>query len=357
MTEDAQMGAVLAMEAGYEAGWSDGLPVLPPVREKVDEFLRWTPRRPDEVLLTFEHVGRECTVELAAANAVMAGCRPEYLPVVIAALEAIRAEGVATVGAWQSTTGSAPLLVVNGPVRQALGFNSAGNVFGPGFRANATVGRAIRLIILNVFGIRPHDLEQATQGTPAKYTCCIAENEEQSPWEPLHVDLGYPKDAGVVSSLHVRSIDFLDNRQANRPEQLLNDLANSITRTGAQVNARTTVLVVLGPEHAQWLAAQGYSKADVRQALWERAVRSYRDLARAGKEAVDQPLGWRRPHRAEDGPQPDPDTMIRLVQRPEDIVLVVAGAANAGVSAVAHALGASLNPDFQGLGSARIDTV
>src|SRR5438094_21631 len=133
---------------------------------------------------------RVCTVRRAAINAVMAGCRPEYFPTVIAAWDAFRVQGIGTSALWQSTTGSAPFLLVNGPVRERIGVNSKGNIFGSGFRANATIGRAIRLTCINAFGLRPHLLDQATQGTPAKYTACIAENEEDSPWPALHTDFG-----------------------------------------------------------------------------------------------------------------------------------------------------------------------
>ncbi|MCS7174084.1 MAG: hypothetical protein N0A24_12125, partial [Armatimonadetes bacterium] len=174
------------MEYCYERGWTDGLPVVPPAEEFVEEFLAQVDRDPEEVLLAQEHLGRRCTVRLAAANAVMAGCRPEHFPVVLAALEGLE-RTAGSRGLLQSTSGQAVLVVVNGPIRQELGFNGSDNVFSPGDRANATVGRAIRLVVLNALGIRPHVFDQSTQGTPAKYSFCIAENEEESPWEPLHV--------------------------------------------------------------------------------------------------------------------------------------------------------------------------
>ncbi|MCL6561727.1 MAG: hypothetical protein K6U87_01815 [Firmicutes bacterium] len=346
--------AQAAMEACYEAGWSDGLPVLPPWPSRVEAFLATTSAPREAVVLSLDHLGRAVTVELAAVNAAMAGCKPEYFPVVLAALEALEAEGVARVGGWQSTTGGAPLLVVNGPVRQQLGFNASGNVLGPGFRANATVGRAIRLTILNALGIRPHDLDQSTQGTAAKWTLCVAENEEESPFEPLHAEWGCAASTSVVSALHIRSVDFVDNRQVSRPEQLLQDLAGTLVRTGAQVTAQGWAVILLGPEHAQLLAHHGYRKADVRQALWEKAAVSHQTLARAGKDGVEQPLQWRRPGRPQDGPPSDPLSVIRLVARPEHLAIVVTGAGTAGVSAVAHALGPSLNPGFQGWGWAAV---
>ncbi len=177
-----------AIEFYADRGWTDGLPVVPVTESYLAEFLATTARDPDQVLLSMPHLNRQCTVRLAAINAALAGCRPEYFPVVLAAWDSLAAEGYATRGIWQSTTGTAPFLIVNGPVRQAIGLNSQGNVFGSGFRANATIGRAIRLGAINAFGLRPHIFDQATQGTPAKYTACIAENEESSPWPGLHTD-------------------------------------------------------------------------------------------------------------------------------------------------------------------------
>src|SRR3981081_692039 len=181
-----------ATEHCDEQGCPDGLPVVPATGPLVERFLLHTRRDPGEVIGRMEHLGRECTVELAAINAAMAGCRPEYFPVVLAAWDALMRERSATGGGWQSTSGPAPLIVVNGPVRAELGFNSAGGVFGPGFRANATVARAIGLIVRNALGILPQVLEQATQGVPGRWSLCIGENEEESPWEPLSAEGGAP---------------------------------------------------------------------------------------------------------------------------------------------------------------------
>ncbi|MDE3074284.1 MAG: hypothetical protein KGJ86_02555 [Chloroflexota bacterium] len=326
--------AVQAIEYCYEQGWSDGLPVVPPTPALMDQFLSHTGRNRPEVVWRMEHVNRACTVELAAANAVMAGCRPEYFPVVLAALEAVVDEGSAGIGAWQSTTGGTPLLVVNGPVRQQLGFNCAGSLFGSGFRANATVGRAIRLIIMNAFGVRPHVLDQATQATPGKYTLCIAENEEESPWEPLHVELGHSPQASTVSALHIRSCDFLDNRQTDDPVHILNDIVDTVSRTGIMRRRLNCTCVVMGPEHAQLLARHGYSKADVKAFIAEHAGRTYADLERVGKEAIEEPLGFCRPATEAEATQHRPDEFLRSVPSPKDVLLIVAGARNAGVSTV-----------------------
>jgi hypothetical protein len=334
-----------AIEDCFDRGWTDGLPVVPPIPSLVHRFLEHTDRSPSEVVWTMSQVKRGCTVEVAAINAAMAGCRPEYFPVVLAALEATVDEGWPGLGGWQSTTGGGPLLIVNGPVRQELGFNSAGNVFGPGFRANATVGRAMRLIIMNAYGIRPHELDQATQGTPGKFSLCIAENEELSPWEPLHVELGHDPGVSTVSALHTRSTEHIDNRNTGDPRSILNDLADTCGRIGAMTRRHRRVGVVVGPEHAQLLARHGFSKQDVKEYLVEHSGRTAGQLRATGRgeatEVFTNAPGAifseaNRPKGIEDVPD---DELVGAIETPEDVLLVVAGAANAGISTVAQTLG------------------
>src|SRR5690606_363044 len=191
--------------------WSDGLPVVPASRPIVDEFLGTTDLSPDTVIGRLPQLDREVTVELAAINAVMAGCRPAYFPVVLAAWEALMRERATAGGGWQSTRGPAPLIVVNGPVRAEPGVNSTGGVSGPGFRANATVARAIGLIVRNAFGVHPHELEQATQGLPGRWSICLAENEEESPWPSLAGEAGLPEGTSAVSATLLRTCEFVDN--------------------------------------------------------------------------------------------------------------------------------------------------
>src|SRR5881394_3020752 len=160
--QEAARGARELIEYCYDQGWTDGLPVVPPIREFIDEFLAQTDRDPDEVLMVQDHLDRSCTVRHAAINAVMAGCKPEYFPVVLAVMDAFEASGIARTNLMQSTTGQGEIIVVNGPIRSALEFNSLGNIFGPGDRANSTIGRALRLTVMNVLNIRPHEFDQST---------------------------------------------------------------------------------------------------------------------------------------------------------------------------------------------------
>jgi len=334
-----------AMEYYASQGWTDGLPVVPVTESYLAEFLARTSRDPGDVVLAMPHLNRECSVRLAAINAAMAGCLPEYFPVVLAAWDALVGEGYVTRGIWQSTTGTAPLLVVNGPIRTRIGLNCAGNVFGSGFRANATIGRAIRLTAINVFGLHPHLLDQATQGTPAKYTCCIAENEEQSPWPPLHVEHGFEPADSTVTAMVIRSCVHIEARHTQIPEQLARDIAGTIGRTGAMVIETTSALIVLGPEHAGVFAAAGWSKDDLRQFVYQHAVSSRADLAAVGKDAISRRTRWRLPAEHPDALPVDHSVdPVPALNSPAAVQVMVAGASNAGVSAVIESMGARGNP-------------
>jgi hypothetical protein len=337
-TEDAA-GLRQAMEYYADQGWTDGLPVVPVTESYLAEFLAFSGRDPGDVLLAMPHLNRELTVRLAAINAALAGCRPEYFPVVLAAWESLVAEGYVGRAIWQSTTGTAPFLIVNGPVRERLGLNSKGNVFGSGFRANATIGRAIRLGAINAFGLRPHELDQATQGTPAKYTACIAENEEESPWPALHEEFGLAAADSAVTAMVIRSCVHIEARHTMVPEQLATDLAGTIARTGALIHETISAAVVLSPEHARLFGAAGWSKADVRQAVYDRAVLSWPELVAAGKEAVSSRTRWRLPADHPDALPVSASEVFRVLTSPEAVLIVVAGAGNAGVSAVVETFG------------------
>ncbi|WP_236792622.1 hypothetical protein [Amycolatopsis sp. GM8] len=316
-----------AVEHAYDEGWTDGLPIVPATAGLVEEFLAATPRPPEEVIAAAPQLDRECTVEQAAVNAAMAGCRPEYFPVVLAAWDALMAQPVVTGGGWQSTSGPAPLIIVNGPIRAELGINSTGGVLGPGFRANATIARSIGLVVRNVLGIRPHELEQATQGLPGRWTLCVGENEEESPWEPLSVELGLAPGTNAVSALLLRTCEFVDNRHTTDPEELLWDFCDTAARTGTAIGRFSSAGLVLGVEHAQLFAGNGFSKADVQQWLYDHAIRSHADLERAGKGLEDR-----------DAPGID-EYGLHMTPSPEQIPVIVAGARNAAMSMVVRPFG------------------
>ncbi|GGH44467.1 hypothetical protein [Microbacterium album] len=316
-----------AIEYTYAQGWSDGLPLVPVSEPLLERFLEHSPLPADQVIGELPQTGRSVTVRTAAINAAMAGCLPEYFPVVLAAWEALMRERAAKGGGWQSTSGPAPLIVVNGPIRHELGFNSAGGVFGPGFRPNATVPRAVGLIVRNAFGVRPHELEQATQGLPGRWAICFGENEEESPWPPLAEQLGTPGNA--VTTTLLRTSEYVDNRHTASAEQLLGDFADTIGRSGAWIFQHAMAGLVLCPEHAQLLANAGYGRAEIAAWLAEHAGRTTAQLAAAGKDHADG--GVRFP-----GGNGDPDAFQRTLPQgaASSMLIAVAGARNAGISMV-----------------------
>jgi len=329
--------AQLAIEHCYEQDWSDGLPLVPVSQPLLDRFLAQTSRGPQEIIGSLEQVGRECTVELAAINAAMAGGRPEYFPVVLAAFEALMLDRAARGGGFQSTSGPAPLIVVNGPVRGELGFNGAGGAFGPGFRANATVARSVGLIVRNVFGIKPQVLEQATQGLPGRWSICIAENEEESPWEPLAAEAGLAAGTSAVSATLLRTCEFVDNRHTQDPEQVLWDFADTISRTGALIFRETSCGVVFCPEHAQLLAGAGFTKDDVKDWLIEHCGRTQAELRRAGKDGVSE--NHVRFAADEPGVVGPDGGFSRILPSRQHVPVLVAGARNAAISMVVRVFG------------------
>jgi hypothetical protein len=327
--------AQAAIEYCYDRGWSDGLPLVPASRPLVDAFLAHTSRPPAEVIGRNLQTDRECTVELAAINAAMAGCRPEYFPVVLAAWEALRQDRAAGGGGWQSTSGPAPLIVVNGPIRARLGFNCGSGVFGPGFRPNATVARAIGLIVRNVYGILPQVLEQATQGLPGRWSICVGENEEESPWPPLSVAAGLPEQTSAVSAMLLRTCEFVDNRHTKDPEQILWDFADTISRTGSLIFRDTSAGVVFGPEHANLLDKAGYGRADVQAWFVEHCGRTRAALGRAGKDGV----GENNVRFAGTATGTPDDTFEPILPSPRHVPVIVAGSRNAAMSMVVRVFG------------------
>lgn len=321
--------AQAAIEFCYSNGWDDGLPVVPVSQNLLDQFLATTTKKPDETIGFLPQVNRTVTVEIAAINAALAGCKPEYFPVVLAAWEALNNERATTGGGWQSTSGPAPLIIVNGPIRNELGFNSTGGVFGPGFRANATVARAIGFIVRNAYGIRPHELEQATQGLPGRWSICIGENEEESPWPPLAQDLGV--EGSAVTTTLLRTMEYVDNRHSSNVVHLLEDFADTIGRSGAWIFKHAQVALILCPEHATRLAEAGYSRRDVAEWLIEHSGRTSSQLARAGKD--DGSKGVRFPG---DGLNSDEFQNVLPPLDPSQIIIAVSGSQTAGISMVAR---------------------
>jgi hypothetical protein len=249
---------------------TDGLPVVPPTAERVRAAVEAAGRDADELIALVAPQHGRATVQRIAVNAVMAGCRPEYLPVVIAAVEAIGDPAFALEGVSGTTDAVTPLVVVNGPVRGTLDVNCGVGVFGPGWRANATIGRALRLVWANVGGARPGVISMSTFAQPGRYTYCIGEREEDSPWEPLHVEHGFAAADSTVAVLAAEGPQVVVDTRGRTARDVLATIArNGEAIASHAIGELGDTLLVVGPEHARTIAADGWSKADVRDFLWE----------------------------------------------------------------------------------------
>jgi hypothetical protein len=260
------------VEDYHRRGWTDGLPVIPPTPAAVERFLDAAGLSPGVVLGTVPTREVVVTAEHAAINAVMAGCLPEYMPVVVAAVRAHLHEKANCHSTTGTLSGASQLVVVNGPVRTELDMGCTAGCFGPGWRSNATIGRALRLVIRNVCRAVPGFLDRATFSTPARYSFCFGEDEEGSPWVPLHVERGLPPGSSAVTVHSVMVMLSSGDMTSRGPEGILDSLARTIRRQGTAgdrwLGEGTNVVAVMGPEHRRYLVDAGWSKADARAYLW-----------------------------------------------------------------------------------------
>jgi hypothetical protein len=256
-----------------DRGWTDGLPIIPPTEEAVTRAVDYVGRDPQTVIANLPPKWGAATIEKIAINAVMAGCLPEYMPVIIAAVEAM-AEKPANLTWFQVTTHpSTPLLIVNGPIVKSLKINSGTGAFGPCFRSNATIGRAIRLILINIGGSIPGLSSMSTQGQPSKYSFCIAENEAENPWEALHVERGFKPMKNTVTVIATENPHNINDHGSTNAQDLLFTIANSINKSSSNnvISQAGNPVLALCPEHAVTIARDGYSKNDIRKYLFENA--------------------------------------------------------------------------------------
>ncbi|MFT5393058.1 MAG: hypothetical protein ACI8PT_003256 [Gammaproteobacteria bacterium] len=250
------------IEACYERGWSDGLPVVPPTQERVLAMLEGTTREADEVLGLMPSNLDVCTVEKVAINAVMAGCRPEYLPVVLAAIEAVLDEDYCLHGTLATTRFVGPVVIVNGPIARRIGMNGKGNALGQGNRANATIGRAVQLAVRNIGGGKPQGIDRATLGNPGKLSYCFCEDEEGSAWEPLTVDRGLAAGTNAVTVFSGYGLQGVIDDKARSPEELVQTFATSLHAVdNIHKIPGPDCLLVICPEHERTLMEGGWDKA------------------------------------------------------------------------------------------------
>lgn len=258
------------MEACFDRGWTDGLPVVPPTETRLMAMLAGTSRSPDEVLGIVPPDLAELTVEKVAINAVMAGCKPEYLPVVITAVEAALQDEFCMHGLLATTYFSGPMIIVNGPLSRAIGMNSKGNVLGQGNRANATIGRSLQLVIRNVGGGKPQGVDRSVFGNPGKYTYCFAEDETGSCWESLAQEKGFPKEASTVTLFAADGMQGIVDQKSREPESLCRSLAAGLRVVGhPKMVMAADAFLVISPEHQRVFHLANWSKADVKRRLME----------------------------------------------------------------------------------------
>ena len=326
-----------AVERCYELGWTDGLPVVPPTEERVSEFLNRAGRDASEVVGELPERRRQITAEKVAANAVMAGCLPEYLPVVLAATEAMLAPDFNLVGPSSSMGGAAVLIIVNGPVARDLNINARNNLFGPGNRANATIGRALRLVLMNACAAIPGLFDRSVIGHPGKFTYCIAEAETETHWTPLHVERGFSPEQNAVTVFAAEGPRQV--RSVGHPEAILYSIADAASSLGTSLSTSGSVgdpaqgirqgeiVVTIAGSSNLW---QEWSKDDIRDYLHPRIRRSVADLKSAQVFAGDLEPG-------------DETRFMTLIPEPKDIMVVFAGGEESNMSSVIPSWGPKIS--------------
>ncbi|GAB2858994.1 hypothetical protein [Nocardioides pacificus] len=318
---------VTAAERLLQWGWTDGLPVVVPTPERVERFLAAATRDPDAPLGTIAPRGGELTMRGLAANAVMAGCLPEYMPVLEAAIVGMQQPDFNLYGMQMTTHPCALMVVVQGPITGALGISGGAGCMGSGHRANGTIGRAVRLVAMNIGGARPGegegegDIDRATQGTPAKWSFCFAENQTESPWSSYAADLAWDHDPAdnVVTVAAVEGPHNINDHQSSTGENLLRTMAATMSVPGANTIYRGgDQFIALGPEHARVLADSGLDRRGAQEFLFEHARV---DATRVGREKLEEASLWGgyRLKLEEWGHR------VPIARAPEDIRLIVAG--------------------------------
>ena len=307
-----------AVELFFERGWTDGLAIVPPTEELVERMVRASGRRPEEEIGEIPPAQGIATIEKLAINSVMAGCRPEYFPIVLTAVEALLEPEHNLNGVQTTTHSCVPLVIVHGPIAQQLGFNAGDGVFGSGFRANGTVGRAIRLILWNLGGNIPGEVDKSTQAHPGKWSYCVAEHEAASPWEPFPIERDIPAGRNAVTVFSCEAPHSV--LCYGTVKQMLTSLVSALSSLGSNnVHAMGETLVVLNPWQARQFEAEGWSKVEIRIYLWEHV------RARLGQIKAVDALGIAGQFWPKWVDQDNDDYPVPIAARPRDIHIIVAG--------------------------------
>lgn len=310
------------IEMAFDRQWSDGLPVVPPTPLRVARMLSGTSRKPDEIIGIIPPNLIECSVEKAAINAVMAGCRPDYFPVVLAVIEAALKPEFSMHGLLCTLWFSGPVVIVNGPITKRIGMNSKGNALGQGNRANATIGRAFQLLIRNIGGGLPGAIDRSVLGNPGKYTFCFAEDEDDPDWVPLNVSRGAPDGSSSVTLFHGDGVQGVMAWTSRTAEELSQSLAMALWSVcHPKLCEWSNAILVLSPEHYGIYRTAGWGRAEIEDSLWQA-------LKRPGKDVIEGA------HGVAEGI--DPARADEIVNKFNDggLLVVRAGGEGGGMSAV-----------------------
>lgn len=295
----------------YIKNQTDGLPIIPPTRSRVDKFLKYSDLKPEEIIAILPPKRGKTTLEKVAINAVMAGCLSNFMPVVQHAVKAVSQEKFNLPGINATTHPISICAIVNGPVSTELAINSGEGCLGPGNIANATIGRALRLSMINIAGAVPGIGDHATMGSPAKYSFCFAEAESESPWEPLHVEIGYKSDVSTVTMMAAEAPQNVNDHRSTKAEDLLDTIIHTAAVAGCNnSHVPGELLIIMGPEHAKTVYDDGWTKDDVKKYIHEKAIVPV-ELGDRGGRKLDEK--WII------------EGMVKITRSPEDVVLVVAG--------------------------------
>ncbi len=329
MNTSALASPVLEVEDAFEVnelyqrnGWTDGLPIIPPTEDRVARFVEAMGMEPSDTVGMEPVRRRRITAEKVAIAGVMAGCLPSYMPVVAAAVRAMCNPVFGLHGCTASTGGSAPMLIVNGPIRKAIGMNATHNVLANASRANACIGRSIRLILLNVLGGVPGQLDRSTLGHPGKFTLCVAEDEEGSKWSPLAQERGIPAGISAVTVMAVQSPHQVMNEWTHDPREILDTYAAAVRNNMLTYSIwEGNYAIVVPQQHREIFHAAGWTRQSIREYMFERCRVQRKQWRDVGKAKVA-------------GVRNDEEKVYRALRSPDDLLIVAAGGPAGGFGAI-----------------------
>jgi hypothetical protein len=310
----------------YIRRMTDGLPIIPPTRERVRKFLEYSDRNPDEVVAVLPPRQGNATIEKIAINSVMAGCAPKFMPIMEHIIGAIKHEKFNLIGVNATTHPVSICTILNGPISKEIGVAYGVGCLGPGYMANATIGRAVRLCLINIAGAVPGVGDHATMGSPSKYSYTFAEAESESPWEPLHFERGFKESSSTITVLAVEAPHNVNDHRSKHAEEVLETISHTASTAGCNnSHVPGEILVIMSPEHAQTISREGWDKMDVKNYLHENSIVPVEKGDRGGRKLDKEWIV---------------DKKVHITRSPDDVILVVAGGPGRH-SMIAHGFGTS----------------